>query len=165
MWAENFTLATVRLKGVSIINIHRHFELASLGVHRTPRSQLHPEWLVFSHIDCISQCQVVRLEDLQYCLQPGNSGTSNLLGMQSESSLHQDCHPYLIYTVFRKRDPPILFSICWVFFFQSLQFLTEIFLSYAFKWLTAPMLCEYTTLWNRKTKLWLNKCIQLLSRI
>ena len=26
----------------------------------------------------------------------------------------------------------------------------------AFKWLTSPMLCDYPTLWNRTTKLWLN---------
>jgi len=26
----------------------------------------------------------------------------------------------------------------------------------AFKWLTTPVLCEYTTLWNRTSKLWLN---------
>ena len=61
-----------------------------------------------------------------------------------------------------EKGPLIFFPISGVLMFQCSRFLTEINLSglcsnkKAFKWLTSPMLCDYPTLWNRTTKLWLN---------
>ena len=64
------------------------------------------------------------------------------------------------YICSEKKDPLYFFPIPVVLMFQCSRFLTEIFLYYAlikaFKWLISPILCDYPTLWNRKTNLWLN---------
>jgi len=39
-------------------------------------SQLTPDWLTLSHVDCFSQCQLVGLEVIQACLHPIDPRTS-----------------------------------------------------------------------------------------